>query len=217
MADSKGGVLGSFPWASVAVLMAFVASTQLVPHAFEALRPTEKARAQAPLVPGTPDPVKDADEVVAFAKEYGVPVAIKAAFGGGGRGMKVARTIEEIPELFESATREAIAAFERSQALRPHPLTVYNIGACERALGRYTRARARLRAAIADSTLEATYANEAKAWLEQIEALLVHLTLAVSPTNAAVSIDGRRGPRRGGDRDRQEPAPHPVRRPIQNE
>ena len=73
------------------------------------------ARAEAPLVPGTPDPVKDADEVVAFAKEYGVPVAIKAAFGGGGRGMKVARTIEEIPELFESATREAVAAFGRGE------------------------------------------------------------------------------------------------------
>ncbi|BBY98469.1 acetyl/propionyl/methylcrotonyl-CoA carboxylase subunit alpha [Mycolicibacterium fallax] len=73
------------------------------------------ARAKAPLVPGTPDPVKDADEVVAFAKEYGVPIAIKAAFGGGGRGMKVARTIEEIPELFESATREAVAAFGRGE------------------------------------------------------------------------------------------------------
>ncbi|MGB0876725.1 MAG: biotin carboxylase N-terminal domain-containing protein [Mycobacterium sp.] len=72
------------------------------------------ARAEAPLVPGTPDPVKDADEVVAFAKEYGVPVAIKAA-GGGGKGMKVARTIEEIPELFESATREALAAFGRGE------------------------------------------------------------------------------------------------------
>ena len=73
------------------------------------------ARAQAPLVPGTPDPVKNADEVVAFAKEYGVPIAIKAAFGGGGRGMKVARTIEEIPELFESATREAVSAFGRGE------------------------------------------------------------------------------------------------------
>ncbi|MCV6973532.1 acetyl/propionyl/methylcrotonyl-CoA carboxylase subunit alpha [Mycobacterium bourgelatii] len=73
------------------------------------------ARAQAPLVPGTADPVKDADEVVAFAKEYGVPIAIKAAFGGGGRGMKVARTLEEIPELFESATREAVAAFGRGE------------------------------------------------------------------------------------------------------
>ena len=73
------------------------------------------ARAQAPLVPGTPDPVKNADEVVAFAKEHGLPIAIKAAFGGGGRGMKVARTIEEIPELFESATREATAAFGRGE------------------------------------------------------------------------------------------------------
>jgi acetyl-CoA/propionyl-CoA carboxylase biotin carboxyl carrier protein len=73
------------------------------------------ARAQAPLVPGTPDPVKNADEVVAFAKEYGVPIAIKAAFGGGGRGMKVARTIDEIPELFESATREAVSAFGRGE------------------------------------------------------------------------------------------------------
>ena len=73
------------------------------------------ARANAPLVPGTPDPVKNADEVVAFAREYGVPIAIKAAFGGGGRGMKVARTLEEIPELFDSATREAVAAFGRGE------------------------------------------------------------------------------------------------------
>ncbi|MEE6178404.1 acetyl/propionyl/methylcrotonyl-CoA carboxylase subunit alpha [Mycobacterium sp. 050134] len=73
------------------------------------------ARAQAPLVPGTPDPVKDADEVVAFAEEHGVPIAIKAAFGGGGRGMKVARTIEEIPHLYESAVREAVAAFGRGE------------------------------------------------------------------------------------------------------
>jgi acetyl-CoA/propionyl-CoA carboxylase biotin carboxyl carrier protein len=72
-------------------------------------------RAGAPLVPGTPDPVANADEVVAFAKEHGVPVAIKAAFGGGGRGMKVARTIEEIPHLFDSATREAVAAFGRGE------------------------------------------------------------------------------------------------------
>ncbi|MEU4321877.1 acetyl/propionyl/methylcrotonyl-CoA carboxylase subunit alpha [Nocardia fluminea] len=72
-------------------------------------------KAKAPMAAGTKDPVKNADEVVAFAKEYGVPVAIKAAFGGGGRGMKVAHTIEEIPELFESATREAIAAFGRGE------------------------------------------------------------------------------------------------------
>ncbi|MDA2989561.1 MAG: biotin/lipoyl-binding protein, partial [Actinomycetota bacterium] len=72
-------------------------------------------RAGAPQVPGTPDPVKGADEVVAFAKEHGLPVAIKAAFGGGGRGLKVARTLEEIPELYDSAVREAIAAFGRGE------------------------------------------------------------------------------------------------------
>ncbi|GEE02038.1 acetyl-/propionyl-CoA carboxylase subunit alpha [Gordonia spumicola] len=72
-------------------------------------------RAKAPMAAGTKDPVADAAEVVAFAEQYGVPVAIKAAFGGGGRGMKVAQTIEEIPELFESATREAVAAFGRGE------------------------------------------------------------------------------------------------------
>jgi acetyl-CoA/propionyl-CoA carboxylase biotin carboxyl carrier protein len=72
-------------------------------------------RAGAPLVPGTPDPVNDADEIVAFAEANGLPVAIKAAFGGGGRGLKVARTLEEIPELFASATREAVAAFGRGE------------------------------------------------------------------------------------------------------
>ena len=73
------------------------------------------ARAGAPQVPGTKDPVANAAEVVAFAKEFGLPVAIKAAFGGGGRGLKVARTIDEIPELFESAVREAVAAFGRGE------------------------------------------------------------------------------------------------------
>src|SRR5689334_3427748 len=82
------------------------------PAAIDSLGDKVKARhiaerAGAPLVAGTKDPVQDADEVVAFAKEHGVPVAIKAAYGGGGRGLKVARTIEEIPELFESAVREA--------------------------------------------------------------------------------------------------------------
>ena len=69
----------------------------------------------APLAPGTADPVSGADEVVAFAKEYGLPIAIKAAFGGGGRGMKVARSMEEVPELYESAVREAVAAFGRGE------------------------------------------------------------------------------------------------------
>ncbi|HEX5595275.1 MAG TPA: biotin/lipoyl-containing protein, partial [Micromonosporaceae bacterium] len=72
-------------------------------------------RAGAPLVPGTPDPVGGPDEVIAFAIDHGLPVAIKAAFGGGGRGLKVARTMEEIPSLFESATREAVAAFGRGE------------------------------------------------------------------------------------------------------
>jgi acetyl-CoA/propionyl-CoA carboxylase biotin carboxyl carrier protein len=72
-------------------------------------------KAGAPLVPGTKDPVSTPDEIVAFARENGLPVAIKAAFGGGGRGLKVARTEEEIPELFESATREAVAAFGRGE------------------------------------------------------------------------------------------------------
>jgi acetyl-CoA/propionyl-CoA carboxylase biotin carboxyl carrier protein len=72
-------------------------------------------RAGAPLVPGTKEPAKDAQEIVEFAKENGLPVAIKAAFGGGGRGLKVARTIEEIPELFDSATREAVSAFGRGE------------------------------------------------------------------------------------------------------
>jgi acetyl-CoA/propionyl-CoA carboxylase biotin carboxyl carrier protein len=72
-------------------------------------------RAGAPLVPGTPDPVAGPDAVIAFADEYGLPVAIKAAFGGGGRGLKVARTREEIPELYESAVREAVSAFGRGE------------------------------------------------------------------------------------------------------
>ena len=90
------------------------------PEAIESLGDKVKARhiAQkvgAPQVPGTPDPVADAAEVVRFAEQHGLPVAIKAAFGGGGRGLKVARTLEEIPELFASATREAITAFGRGE------------------------------------------------------------------------------------------------------
>ncbi|AWK11115.1 ATP-grasp domain-containing protein [Streptomyces spongiicola] len=72
-------------------------------------------RAGAPLVAGTSDPVSGADEVVAFAEGHGLPIAIKAAFGGGGRGLKVARTLEEVPELYDSAVREAVAAFGRGE------------------------------------------------------------------------------------------------------
>ena len=90
------------------------------PAAIEALGDKVKARhiAQdvgAPLAPGTADPVDGVDEVLAFVDEHGLPVAIKAAFGGGGRGLKVARTREEIPELYDSAVREAVAAFGRGE------------------------------------------------------------------------------------------------------
>lgn len=92
------------------------------PAAIEALGDKAKAKqiaetANAPLAPGTKDPVKDADEVVAFAKENGLPVAIKAVFGGGGRGLKVAKTLEEIPDAYESAVREAVSAFGRGECL----------------------------------------------------------------------------------------------------
>ena len=73
------------------------------------------AKAGAPLVAGTKDPVEGYEEVLAFAKEHGLPVAIKAAHGGGGRGLKVAHTMEEIPELFASAVREAISGFGRGE------------------------------------------------------------------------------------------------------
>ncbi|MGB3673564.1 MAG: biotin carboxylase N-terminal domain-containing protein [Candidatus Nanopelagicales bacterium] len=71
--------------------------------------------AGAPLVAGTSDPVENSDEVVAFAKEHGLPIAIKAAFGGGGRGLKVARDLDEVAELYDSAVREAVAAFGRGE------------------------------------------------------------------------------------------------------
>jgi acetyl-CoA/propionyl-CoA carboxylase biotin carboxyl carrier protein len=92
------------------------------PAAIEALGDKARAKhiaqkANAPLAPGTKDPVQGADEVVEFAKANGLPVAIKAVFGGGGRGLKVARTLEEIPDLYDSAVREAIGAFGRGECL----------------------------------------------------------------------------------------------------
>ena len=92
------------------------------PAAIEALGDKARAKhiaqkANAPLAPGTKDPVQDADEVVEFAKANGLPVAIKAVFGGGGRGLKVARTLEEIPDAYESAVREAVTAFGRGECL----------------------------------------------------------------------------------------------------
>ncbi|NUT70796.1 biotin carboxylase N-terminal domain-containing protein [Pseudarthrobacter sp. C4D7] len=90
------------------------------PEAISALGDKVQARhiaekVGAPLVPGTADPVGSADEILEFVDRHGLPVAIKAAFGGGGRGIKVARTREEIPELYESAVREATAAFGRGE------------------------------------------------------------------------------------------------------
>jgi len=90
------------------------------PAAIEALGDKVQARhiakqVGAPLAPGTDGPVSGADEAAAFAAEYGLPIAIKAAFGGGGRGLKVARTTEEIASQFESAVREAVAAFGRGE------------------------------------------------------------------------------------------------------
>jgi acetyl-CoA/propionyl-CoA carboxylase biotin carboxyl carrier protein len=92
------------------------------PEAIEALGDKAKAKqiaqkANAPLAPGLKDAVKDAEEIVEFARSNGLPVAIKAVFGGGGRGLKVARTLEEIPELYESAVREAVTAFGRGECL----------------------------------------------------------------------------------------------------
>ncbi|ROS53004.1 biotin carboxylase N-terminal domain-containing protein [Frigoribacterium sp. PhB24] len=72
-------------------------------------------RVGAPLAPGTLNPVSGADEVLDFVDQHGLPVAIKAAFGGGGRGLKVARTRDEVPEMFDSAVREAVAAFGRGE------------------------------------------------------------------------------------------------------
>ncbi|PRB67653.1 biotin carboxylase N-terminal domain-containing protein [Arthrobacter sp. MYb213] len=90
------------------------------PQAIDQLGDKVKARhiaekVGAPLVPGTKDPVASAEEVYAFADEFGLPLAIKAAYGGGGRGIKVVRNREDIGEMFESAVREAIAAFGRGE------------------------------------------------------------------------------------------------------
>ncbi|HTW21848.1 MAG TPA: biotin carboxylase N-terminal domain-containing protein [Mycobacteriales bacterium] len=90
------------------------------PAAIDALGDKVKARhiaadVGAPLTPGTPNPVSGVDEVFEFVDTYGLPVAIKAAYGGGGRGLKVARNREEIPELYDSAVREAVAAFGRGE------------------------------------------------------------------------------------------------------
>ena len=90
------------------------------PSAIDALGDKVKARhiaerAGAPLVPGTKEPVSGAEEVLAFADEHGLPIAIKAAYGGGGRGLKVARERDEVADLYDSAVREAVSAFGRGE------------------------------------------------------------------------------------------------------
>ncbi|WP_211220541.1 acetyl/propionyl/methylcrotonyl-CoA carboxylase subunit alpha [Pseudoclavibacter soli] len=83
------------------------------------------AQVGAPLVQGTPGPVADGAEALAFAEEHGLPIAIKAAFGGGGRGLKVAWRLDEVVDQFASAEREAVAAFGRGECFIeqyvPHP------------------------------------------------------------------------------------------------
>ncbi|QNK72184.1 ATP-grasp domain-containing protein [Variovorax sp. PAMC28562] len=90
------------------------------PEAIDALGDKVQARkialqVGAPLVAGTPGPVNNAQEVIAFAEQHGLPIAIKAAFGGGGRGLKVAWRMDEVADCFESAVREAITAFGRGE------------------------------------------------------------------------------------------------------
>jgi hypothetical protein len=102
--------------------------------------------------------------------------------------------LEGLSEVRRAHWGEALAAFERSQALRAHPLTTYNIGACERALGRYTRARRALSQALAESDsgeLPPSVSTDARAFLEEIERLLVRLTVTVEPTAARIAVDGR--------------------------
>ena len=90
------------------------------PEAIDALGDKASARriahsVGAPLAAGTDGPVASAEEAAAFAREAGLPIAIKAAFGGGGRGLKVAWKAEEIQQQFEAAVREAVAAFGRGE------------------------------------------------------------------------------------------------------
>jgi acetyl-CoA/propionyl-CoA carboxylase biotin carboxyl carrier protein len=90
------------------------------PAAIDALGDKVQARhiaekVGAPLAPGTKDPLENADEAVKFAEEHGLPIAIKAAFGGGGRGLKVAREMKDVADAFDSAVREAVTAFGRGE------------------------------------------------------------------------------------------------------
>lgn len=102
--------------------------------------------------------------------------------------------LEGLSQVRQAHWGEALAAFERSQALHPHPLTTYNIGACERALGHYTRARRELLKALESSAfgeLPPTTQTDARAFLEEISQLLVRLSVTVEPAAARITVDGR--------------------------
>lgn len=102
--------------------------------------------------------------------------------------------LEGLSEVRRAHWGEALAAFERSQALRAHPLTTYNIGACERALGRYTRARRALESALSGAgadELPPSVVSDARAFLQEIEQLLVRLAVTVEPAGTRIAVDGR--------------------------
>lgn len=111
--------------------------------------------------------------------------------------LEQARTsyLEGLQQVREAHWAEALAAFERSRGLRPHALTSFNIGACERALGHYTRARAELLRSLeqdrVSSELPPSVRTEAQAFLGEIERILVQIALVVEPSATAVSVDGR--------------------------
>jgi hypothetical protein len=150
-----------------------IASGQASPAQAKAQRRAPAAkRAVKPAAPATPTPVADA--TLQKARER---------FAKGASLVQAAQWAE------------ALSAFEESSKLRPHPITTYNMGACERALGRYTVARATLEEALApkpdSGVLPDSLAGEAKAYLIEIERLLVHIDLSVTPSDAEIAVDGR--------------------------
>ncbi len=111
-------------------------------------------------------------------------------------GIERARTfyLDGLKFVREAHWGEALAAFESSQALRPHALTTFNIGACERALGHYTRARQQFARALRENTageLPPDVASDSQVFLSEIERLLVHLRLLVDPPGTSIAVDGR--------------------------
>jgi len=137
----------------------------------------------------------------------GIVGALLIALGGVARGDENAQ-LTEARQLFQSGTElvkvaqwyEALGAFERSNALRPHPVTLFNLAACERALGRYTRARARFVEALgAVPPVPPTLAEEMRTYLGEVEGLLVHADIELEPADAAIAVDGRPIQRQAGN------------------